>query len=294
MRMAAETRSLVRRHPMASFVLLAYAFGWSWWVPIALRGDVVRMGIGWPTHLPGLAGPALAAVVVTAMVDGRPGLPDLWARITRWRVGWQWWVVVVGTLSLVLVGVIVPVVTGGDVPPLAAFTRYSGIGSINPLGVIVLALLVNGLGEEVGWRGFAVDRLLREHSLPWTALVVAVAWAGWHLPFFWMVAGFRGMGPLALGWAVGLAAGSVVLAWLYREGHRSILLVATWHTAFNLASATQATGAITGAVTSVVVIAWAVWILRREKRRPPAGARTSLDPASDEQHLGADGLLDEV
>jgi membrane protease YdiL (CAAX protease family) len=230
------------------------------------------MGVGWPTHLPGLAGPALAAVVVTALVDGRAGLRELWARVTRWRVGWRWWAVVAGTLSLVLVGVIVPLLTGGDVPALDAFTRYSGVGAISPLGVVVVVLLVNGLGEETGWRGFAVDRLLRDHSFTWTALVVAVAWGGWHLPFFWMVAGFRGMGPLAVGWAVALIAGSVVLTWLYREGHRSVLLVAAWHTAFNLTSATAATGAVVGTITSVLVIGWAVWILRREqaRRRPRA------------------------
>jgi membrane protease YdiL (CAAX protease family) len=71
--------------------------------------------------------------------------------------------VVAGTLSLVLVGVILPLLTDGDVPPLDAFTRYSGVGAISPLGVVVVVLLVNGLGEETGWRGFAVDRLLRDH-----------------------------------------------------------------------------------------------------------------------------------
>jgi membrane protease YdiL (CAAX protease family) len=277
-RITVETRALVLRHPVVSYVVLAYALGWSWYVPLAVHGDVVRMGVGWPTQLPGLAGPVLAAVAVTALVDGRPGLRDLWSRVTRWRVGWQWWAVVAGTLSLVLVGVIAPLLTGGGVPPLAAFTRYSGIGAISPLGVVVVALLVNGLGEETGWRGFAVERLLREHSFTWTALVVAVAWGGWHLPFFWMVAGFRGMGPLAIGWAVGLAAGSVVLTWLYREGQRSVLLVAAWHTAFNLTSATEATGAVVGTVTSVLVISWAVWILRREQTRPRPGA---VSPAPD-------------
>src|SRR4051812_7028954 len=232
MHLTVRLRSLVRRHAVLSYVVLAYALGWSWYVPLAVRGDVVRMGVGWPTHLPGLAGPALAAVAVTALGGGRAGLRDLWARVTRWRVGWWWWAVVAGTLSLVLVGVIVPLLTGGKVPPLDAFTRYSGVGAISPLGVVVVVLLVNGLGEETGWRGFAVDRLLRDHPFTWTALVVGVAWGGGHLPFFWMVAGFRGMGPLAVGWAVALIAGSVVLTWLYREGHRSVLLVAAWHTAF--------------------------------------------------------------
>jgi membrane protease YdiL (CAAX protease family) len=199
------------------------------------------------------------------VVDGRAGLHDLWHRVIRWRVPPLFWVLVAATLSLVLLGVIVPLLTGRDIPSLDTFGRYTGIASIGPLGVGGVALIVNGLGEETGWRGFAADRLLRTHSLTWTALVVALIWGGWHLPFFWMVAGFRGMGPLAVGWAVGLAAGSVVLTWLYREGRRSVLLVAAWHTAFNLTSATEATGAVVGTVTSLLVIGWALWVIRRER-----------------------------
>jgi uncharacterized protein len=259
------SRALVRRHPVACYVVAAYVLGWSWCVPLALRGDVVRMGVGWPTHLPGLVAPALAAVLVTAVADGRTGLRDLWRRVVRWRVGWPLWAVVLGTLGLMALGVLAPLVTGGAVPSVATFSHYTGIAAIGPLGVVCVALLVNGLGEETGWRGFAADRLLRSHSLTWTASVVAVAWGGWHLPFFWMVAGFRGMGPLAVGWAVGLLAGSVVLTWLYRQGHRSVLLAAAWHTAFNMTSATEATGAVVGTVTSMLVICWALWILRRER-----------------------------
>jgi membrane protease YdiL (CAAX protease family) len=101
-----------------------------------------------------------------------------------------------GTLSLLLLGVIVPLLAGGDVSSLESFSRYLGIASIGPLDVAGVALVVHGVGEETGWRGFAADRLLRTHTLPRTALVVAAVWGGRHLSFLRMVAGFRGMGPL--------------------------------------------------------------------------------------------------
>ena len=258
--------SLVRRHPVVSFAVLAYLLSWSWWIPMAVRGEVVRAGEGWPTHLPGLAAPALAAVVVTAVVDGRPGLRDLVARLTRWRVGRGWWLLVLGTAGLALLGVVVAVVTGEPVPSLEEFASYSGIGRIGPAGVIAVAFLVNGVGEEVGWRGFAVDRLLGEHGLTRTAMVVAGVWLGWHLPQFWVHASFRTLGPAGTaGWAVSLVAASVVLTWMYRSSGRSILLVAAWHTAFNLAVATEATGFVVGMLASLLVITGAVAILQRER-----------------------------
>jgi membrane protease YdiL (CAAX protease family) len=245
------------------FFSLAYLISWSWWVPLALRGEVVRAGAGWPTHLPGLAGPAVAAVLVTAILDGRRGLRDLGRRVVRWRVGWWWWVVVAATFGLAGLGAVQALVTGDDVPSLADFTRYTGVGSIPPVAVVALVLVLNGLGEETGWRGFAVERLIREHDLRWTALLVGVGWAGWHLPFFWLVDTFRSFGPLALGWFVSMLAASVVLAHMYCAGRHSVLLVAAWHTAFNFTSATEATGAVVGTVMSIAVISWAIWVLRR-------------------------------
>lgn len=257
------TRALTGRHPVLVFFLLTYLISWSWWVPLALRGEVVRAGAGWPTHLPGLAGPAVAAVLITAILDGRRGLCDLGLRAVRWRVGWRWWVVVAATFGLAALGAVQALVTGDDVPSLADFTRYTGVGSISPVGVVVMVLVINGLGEETGWRGFAVERLIREHDLRWTALLVGLGWAGWHLPFFWLVDTFRSFGPLALGWFVSLLAASVVLADMYCTGRHSVLLVAAWHTAFNFTSATEATGAVVGTVMSVAVISWAIWVLRR-------------------------------
>ena len=49
------------------FVVLAYVASWSWWVPLAISGVEVDQGQGWPTHLIGLMGPALAAIIVTGV-----------------------------------------------------------------------------------------------------------------------------------------------------------------------------------------------------------------------------------
>ncbi len=78
------------------------------------------------------------------------------------------------------------------------------------------------------------------------ALLVTVVWATWHLPLFWVVEGFRSMGWATIGWVLGLLAGSVVLTRLYIGSGRSVLLVALWHTAFNLSTATAATQGLVG------------------------------------------------
>jgi hypothetical protein len=112
---------------------------------------------------------------------------------------------------------------------------------------------------ETGWRGFAADRLLHDHSF-WMDGAGGGDRVGRLEPAVLLDGRWL---PLADGWAAALA--------VYREGHRSVLLVAAWQTAFNLTSATEATSAVAETVTSLVVIAWAVWILRREQVAPPPG-----------------------
>lgn len=254
-RPASRLRGWVTDHALATYVVLAYALSWASWVPLAVAGRPVEPGIGRPSHLSGLAGPAVAAVVVTAVLAGPTGLKDLARRLTRWRVGW-WWMSVAGVL---LAGAIGVTLTGG-VEGVADLTRYNGVGAgMGALATVALVLVVNGVGEEVGWRGFLAHRLLARHSLTVAALIVAAAWAPWHAPLFFLVGSFEGFTAAQLaGWVIGLTAGSFVLTWLYRGSGASILLVATWHTAYNFTSATPAATGTVAAITSTAVMVAAV------------------------------------
>ena len=243
-------RSHCRRRPVIAFVVLACAVSWTWWVTSWLLVGPVTRGHPWPTQLPGLLGPAIAAVLVTAATDGREGLADLGARLTRWRVPVRWWLLSALTL---LAAVLVVLVAQDDVDWSQA-SEYSGTPNLGLGATFLLVWLVNGIGEETGWRGFAVERLLVTHGLVKTSLWVFLAWAAWHLPLFLVMESFRGLGISVLGWLVGLACGSLVLTWIYTGAEHSILVVALWHTSYNFASGTELTDGATAAVVSTAVI----------------------------------------
>jgi len=260
-------------HPIATYLVLALALSWAVWIPQALAGETVKPGIGWPSHMPGLLGPALAAAIVTWIIGGRAALIDFWLRITAWRVGRWWWAVA----AILLAGAIGIVVSGGT-PGLRELTLYNGVSaSLGPLVTILLVFLVNGIGEEAGWRGFMADRLLRRHGITASALLVALGWALWHVPMFFVLGTFKAFTPGTLvAWLIGMTAGSILLTWLYDGSGRSILLVAVWHTAFNYTSATPATSGTVAAISSTVVMVAAVAIVIAEvlqRRRVPAAGQ---------------------
>ncbi len=250
---------------IVGFVALAYAFSWALWIPMAIQGIVVQPGQGWPTHLPGLMGPAAAAIAVTAAAEGRAGLAELWSRTIRWRVGWVWYAVIAATAAMALIPVIVDSLPGAD-----SLVRYSGAPAAG-VWVVPYVLLVNGFGEEIGWRGYLAERLLVHRSRAVTSLIVWPIWATWHLPMFWIVGNFRDFGVAGtIGWVVGIGFGSVFLTWLYGSARHSILVVALWHTAYNFSTATEASAGVAAAVASTAVIVASVVILRRPSSWRPA------------------------
>jgi CAAX protease family protein len=274
----------VRTHPLVAFVALAYTFSWAWWIPLALSGARVRDGVGVPTQLPGLLGPLVAAVVVSA-VEGRSSLQDLVRRMLLLRLPLRFWALLAGTMALGLA-----VVLAVDRDLVASdLLSYSGIGRLDPALVLVLVVVVNGFGEETGWRGFVVERLLPRHGPVRTALLTTLVWATWHLPMFFFVQGLRGLGPAAVGWLVGLTCGSIVLTWMYVGTGHSIAYCAMWHSAFNLTTATTATTGTPAAVSSTAVMVLAgvlvVQELRRHLRRR-AAARPSGDGAGGVRATG--------
>jgi uncharacterized protein len=248
----------VRRHPLGAFFLLAFAVTWGYWIPVALTGGSL-------SHFPGLLGPLAAAFLVAAIHQGGAGTKDLLARMVRWRVAPRWYAAALVPGAVGLLAVLGTALAGGGWPSASDWGSMAGLPAVGWLGVLVLVFLVNGYGEEVGWRGFAWPRLRERHTIAGAALVLTAFWFGWHLPAFWIDTGMREFERwLIPGWIVGLAAGAVVLGWLYERSGSSLLIVAVFHTMLNMASATPAGEGVPRVAVSMVVIAWAVLILRNE------------------------------
>lgn len=247
----------IRAHPLASYLALTYALSWGYWIPFVAMGRVVRLG-GTTTQFPGLFAPMVAALVVTAAVDGRPGVLDLLHRMVRWRVALRWWVVAVGSpLALVMIAALA-MALGPGWPAPADFGRMAGLPHWG-VAFVWVAFVLAAIGEETGWRGFAYSRLRRQHGWLGSCLLVVPMWATWHLPLFFLVQTYRDLGPAGFpGFVVGLTCGSIVLGWLYESAGNSVLLAAVWHGTYNVTSATAAAHGSVAAVVSTGVSLGAV------------------------------------
>ena len=210
------------------FFLLAFVITWVVWVPRAIDSDGFFGDLGgfW-TY-----GPALAAVATAAITAGRNGLRELWSRLTTWRVGWIWYVVaILAPLAISSAVGLVNMALGGTFAEAMSDVFDDGIGAV---GVTFLALLLtDGLGEETGWRGYALPRLLDVNGAVGASIILGLIWAAWHLPLFW-TEGATLFETSILVLFVRLPATSIMFTWLFQRTKGSLLLAIIFHAALNL------------------------------------------------------------
>jgi uncharacterized protein len=220
--------SLVKRHPLITFFVLAYALSWILESPLVFLGDSVTDTQGLILTILASNVPSVLAIVLTATVFGRGALRKLLGRLLIWRVNPLWYLLLVlGPAALVAGVVPLNALMGG--PALSLGMPLLGIA------VFLAFHIVPGsaLGEEIGWRGYVLPRLQSRMSALSAALIIGPIWALWHLPL-WLT-GEPGRTPtLYAGFVVSVIALSVILTWVYNSTRGSLLMVVLLHATYNL------------------------------------------------------------
>lgn len=304
--MAATAEPLETRR-LAVFLAVAFGLSWSTAVAVFLTGGLD----GGPTLLPGVplslvlvAGPymfAPAVANVVARLTTREGFePSLLAfRLrARWRLYAVAWLApvalaVLGTVlyflarpaqygGLEAAGAFAPVVDGAPQLSAEAFVALQ-IGQL-----LLVAPLVNGLfafGEEFGWRGYLLPKLL-PLGVRRALLVHGVIWGVWHWPIIAMGhnygLGYPGAPLVGMLLMVGFTvAVGVVFGWL------SLRSGSVWPAALGHAMVNGAGGlgllflvgepdlllgpTASGLLGTLPWLAAAVWLLADAARLEPVG-----------------------
>lgn len=211
----------VKRHEVIAYSILAYVISWVLVAPLVTDGlGLTSWHISTVWHALGALGPLVAAFVVTTLVSGRAGVRLLMASMGRWRVGVGWVLVaVLSPFGMFALAAVMLRLVGQPWPDLSLLANQFG----NPTWLFgaFLAAAVYGLGEEPGWRGFALPRLQRCHSALVASLVVGGIWAAWHIPFFAYRYQLGGIDLLFF--VLGVLAGSIWLTSLYNSTGGSVL-----------------------------------------------------------------------
>ena len=275
--------SLVKRHPIITFFVLAYALAWIIESPLVFLTDSLTDTQVLVVQILSSNVPSVVAIMLTAMVFGRGALRKLLGRLLIWRVNPLWYLVVfLGPVALV-----------GGVVPLNALLGGPALSLGMPLlgAAIFFGFSIfpgSALGEEIGWRGYVLPRLQSRMSALSAALLLAPIWALWHLPLWLQGKPFQ-TPTLYAGFVVSAFALSVILTWVYNSTGGSLLFVVLLHATVNLPQTltidelgSRATvplllywGLMVVAAIVVVVVAGPKHLSRKHRKQEEEGATES-------------------
>ena len=213
----------IKRHPVATYFVLAFMISWGGIFvaagPKFMRGEAMLFADALFIFLPMLAGPSLAGIALTGIVDGRSGLRDLFSRMGLWRVGVHWYSAILIFPILIMVVLLA----------LTALLSPNFAPNFFPMGILIG--LLAGFGEEIGWMGYAFPKMQLKYSALTAGILLGVLHAMWHLAADYLGAsGTRGTYwlPHFAMFVVSMTAMRVLVVWVYANT-RSVLLSQLMH-----------------------------------------------------------------
>ncbi|WP_440771810.1 CPBP family glutamic-type intramembrane protease [Natronorubrum sp. DTA28] len=217
------------------FFAVSVGATWLFWLSAIALGLRFDSAAGLALLLAGLAAPGVAGIGFVYLVYGKRGRADFWARITEVRrIGVRWFaIILLLPVAVTLVAAAVDLLLGGSGLVWGEGVREFGTNPAAILPALFFATLPPIL-EELGWRGYALDRLQLHWSALSASLILGVVWSLWHLPLFFIPGSFQhdmvGFGTIGF-WlfTIGIVALSPAFTWVYNHTARSILGIILLH-----------------------------------------------------------------
>jgi len=180
-------------------------------------------------------GPSVVAIILTRVYEGKAGLKEFLKRVVQFKIGWRWYLTIILLVLLPTLGQLLIIRLLGQ--------SFNTMGFITQLGSFIPLIIIGPLSEELGWRGYALDRLQTKWNALTSSIIVGTLWAFWHLPLFFMVGTSQHELHFSfVSFLVALIANSILYTWLYNNTNRSIWTAVFFHWLFTYCAQVVASG----------------------------------------------------
>jgi membrane protease YdiL (CAAX protease family) len=222
------------------WIYFTATFLWTWlfWGIAIVTKASMESGEGIGLLLLGVAGPMVTGITFTYLTRDKAGRRDYWKRVIDFkRIGIKWFLVIfLFVPAMHLLAALLDVIFGGG----GTTWGEAALGVVeNPLSIIASILFASLIPfiEELGWRGYVLDRLQEQHNALISSLILGVVWSLWHLPMFFIEGSYQaglGIGTLEF-WLffLSIVPLTFVFTWIFNNTNRSTLAVILFHAMVN-------------------------------------------------------------
>ena len=223
-----QTRNLV------IFLLATFVWTWACYTPIAVSGNSPYQMPWMILLILGGMGPSLIGVIMVLLLSDKEERGDYWRRCFSFKqISFVWWLVIFLMFPVIYILTIsVDVLQGGTWPAMEMLRGLVANPAAIPLTAFI-SFMSGPWAEEFGWRGYALDRIIKPLGVIPGTILLGLIWGVWHLPLFFMPA--TAHGQLGFGfagfWTFNLRSAGLALlmTWVYLKTNRSILSAIFMH-----------------------------------------------------------------
>ncbi|WP_422486574.1 CPBP family intramembrane glutamic endopeptidase [Gudongella sp. DL1XJH-153] len=237
-----NSRNKDRGSGIILFLSITYFLSWLLWLPALL--NVYEIDVSLPEQLFVRIGnfmPSILGLIFIFSVEGRAGLSKLTNQLTKVKFSFPWYMFALFLMPAIMIAsyLIAYVTVGLEFESILLPVIYPEVWQVIPL-VVFFVIAQGPAGEEIGWRGYVLPRLLQRYEPIKAGIVMGMIWAVWHLPKFFIVDSTQysltdayGI-PLALaGYTMYTVMLSIMITLLYIKTGKSILAVLLFHAMAN-------------------------------------------------------------
>ena len=241
------------RKELTRFFIITFAISWLIWLPGILIPNFPVPGK--VLEVLGAVAPAVVALILVGRAEGKIGLKRIAASSFGKKCNWKF--LLFACLMLLGLHAASRVIYSFFTTNLPRSEMLSSPIALIPI-FIIMFLFGGGLGEEIGWRGYALDRIQTKYSALAASLFLGVFWIMWHLPVFSLPGTNQSTVPFWL-FTLAVIPLGVMMTWVYNNTNQSIFAAAFFHTVGNLAHElfrimpTEASPSITGFIILTVL-----------------------------------------
>lgn len=183
----------------------------------------------------GTAVPSVTGIILTRLYVGRTDTKTLLRSLVNFKISPIWWCYATALFPLVLfVSSMIFLLLGGSFPA-AQFPLW-----FIPIAFFYILVFMGPLGEELGWRGFLLKRLMDQWGEVWAGCIIGIIWSVWHIPLFFINGTIQyelakiGTGLAVTGYFIYTTCISLLISVLYTKTKKNLLLCVIFHTVCNL------------------------------------------------------------
>lgn len=234
------TLNITRPKLASPWIYFAATFLWTWllWGLAIFQGSDMESGEGVILLLLGVAGPTITGITFNHLTHDKAGRRGYWKRVIDvTRISSVWYMVIILIVpAMHVISAVLDNLFGGGGSTWGELVHNFAANPLSLLYSILFATLIPFI-EELGWRGYVLDRLQAKHNALVSSLILGVVWSLWHLPMFFIPGSYQaglGIGTLEF-WLffLSIVPLTFVFTWIYNNTRRSTLAAILFHSMVN-------------------------------------------------------------